>query len=200
MPMPPEKTAEIPAPAAAADSLERVAAEVAACRRCVLGGLRRNGVPGEGNPQPRLMFIGEAPGEEEDLRGRPFVGPAGELLTKMIGAMQFTRDQVFIANVLKCRPPGNRTPAPEEIAACKDYLQRQLTLLSPEVIVPLGAHAVRWVLEQSIGISAVRGRVFQRGNAKVVPTFHPSYLLRVPQDKGKAWADLQVAMRLLGKA
>lgn len=181
------------------DSLEGIAAEVAACRRCALGGLRRNSVPGEGSPAPRLVFVGEAPGEEEDRQGRPFVGPAGELLNRMIAAMGFSREQVFIANVLKCRPPGNRSPAPEEVAACKDYLRRQLALLSPEVIVPLGAHAVRWFLDRAVGINAVRGRIFSRGAARIVPTFHPSYLLRVPEDKGKAWADLQVAMKLLAE-
>ncbi len=114
--------------------------------------------------------------------------------------MGLSRERVFIMNVLKCRPPGNRSPAPEEVAACKDYLRRQLALLSPEVIVPLGAHAVRCLLERAVGINAVRGQVFSRGAARIVPTFHPSYLLRVPEDKGKAWADLQVAMKLLAKA
>jgi uracil-DNA glycosylase len=189
------------APAGAeADSLERLVAEVVACRRCALGGQRRNAVPGEGGTTPRLMFVGEAPGEEEDRQGRPFVGRAGELLTKMIAAMGYSREQVFIANVLKCRPPGNRAPTPEEVAACKDYLRRQLTLLSPEVVVALGAHAARWLLARDVGINAVRGQVFDRGTAKIVPTYHPSYLLRVPEDKAKAWADLQVAMRLLAKS
>jgi DNA polymerase len=168
--------------------------------QCVLGGLRRNSVPGEGSPAARLAFVGEAPGEDEDLQGRPFVGRAGELLSRMIAAMGFVRDQVFIANVLKCRPPGNRSPQPEEIAACSGLLRRQLALLAPDVIVALGAHAARWLLGRAVGINEVRGQVFDRDGAKIVPTFHPSYLLRCPEEKGKAWADLQVAMRLLGKA
>ncbi len=189
-----------PAPPGAegSDSIEAVAREAAACTRCRLGALRKHAVPGEGARFPRVVFVGEAPGEDEDVQGRPFVGRAGALLTRMIAAMGFSREQVFIANVLKCRPPGNRSPEPDEIAACRDYLRRQLALLAPEVIVPLGAHAARWILGETVTIGQVRGRVHVYGTAKVVPTFHPSYLLRKPEEKGKAWADLQVAMRLLG--
>jgi uracil-DNA glycosylase len=180
-----------------ADSLDRVAAQVAACRRCALGSERTNAVPGEGNPHAAVMFVGEAPGREEDAQGRPFVGPAGQLLTRMIAAMGLAREDVYIANVIKCRPPGNREPAPEEVAACKDYLRRQLALVRPRVVVALGGHATRWFLGASAGITRVRGQIFDEGDVKVVPTFHPSYLLRSPGEKGKAWADLQVVMRLV---
>ncbi|HAK93459.1 MAG TPA: DNA polymerase [Planctomycetes bacterium] len=197
-PAPEQRAVPPPAGAEPSDSLEAIAAEAAACTRCRLGALRTHAVPGEGARFPRIVFVGEAPGEDEDRQGRPFVGRAGALLTRMIAAMGFSREQVFIANVLKCRPPGNRSPEPDEIAACKDYLRRQLALLAPEVIVPLGAHAARWMLGDTVTISRVRGRVHVYGAAKVVPTFHPSYLLRKPEEKGKAWEDLQTAMRLLG--
>ena len=194
-----EKRAD-PAPAdgAPSDSLEAIAREAAACTRCKLAASRTRVVPGEGARAPRIVFVGEAPGADEDREGRPFVGRAGALLTRMIAAMGFTREQVFIANVLKCRPPGNRSTEPDEIAACGDYLRRQLALLAPEVIVPLGAHAARWLLGSAVTIGGVRGRIHAYGTAKVVPTFHPSYLLRKPEEKGKAWEDLQAAMAILG--
>jgi DNA polymerase len=144
------------------------------------------------------MFVGEGPGEEEDREGRPFVGPAGKLLTRMIAAMGLAREDVYIANVVKCRPPGNRTPAPEEIAACREYLRRQIALVKPQVVIPLGNPATRWFLGAVVGITRVRGQPVDQGDFVVVPTFHPSYLLRSPEEKGKAWADLQVAMGLLG--
>ena len=184
--------------AAAADSLALIAGEVRDCTRCGLCRSRTKPVAGEGPPTCELMFVGEAPGYYEDQQGRPFIGPAGHLLTRMIEAMGLKREHVFITNVLKCRPPSNRDPLPEEIAACKQFLKRQLQLLEPRVVIPLGAHAARWLLGVDTGISQVRGRIVDRGAFLVVPTFHPSYLLRSPEEKGKDWADLQVAMKILG--
>jgi len=178
--------------------LAELARRIAACRRCPLGGRRRNPVPGEGNPNAELVFVGEAPGYEEDQQGRPFVGPAGQLLTRMIEAMGLRREEVFIANVLKCRPPGNRDPEPAEIAACRPFLEEQLQIIRPRVIITLGAHAARWFLGPGARISQVRGRAVDVEDFQIVPTFHPSYLLRRPDQKRKAWADLQVAMKLLG--
>lgn len=180
------------------DTLERLAAEIRCCTRCALSRGRIQAVPGEGPEHPAVMFVGEAPGMQEDRQGRPFVGPAGQLLNRMIAAMGLSREAVFIANVLKCRPPGNRDPLPEEVAACKDFLRRQLAVLNPRVIVPLGAHAARWFLNTSVGIMAVRGRRVEIDGRVIVPTLHPSYLLHRPEDKRKAWEDLQVVMGILG--
>jgi uracil-DNA glycosylase len=182
------------------ESLARIGEQVAICHRCPLGNGRTRAVPGEGDPHPSLVFVGEAPGQEEDLQGRPFVGPAGQLLTRMIAAMSLSREQVYITNIVKCRPPRNREPLPEEVAACRDYLRRQLALLRPRIVVALGGHAARWLLGAQEGITRIRGQVFDLGDFRVVPTFHPSYLLRSPEEKRKAWADLQVVMGLLGLA
>lgn len=173
-------------------------AEVAACTRCALAGTRTCTVFGEGSPAARLVFCGEAPGFEEDRSGRPFVGRAGELLTDMIEkGLRMRREEVFILNAVKCRPPENRTPAPEEIAACRPHLERQIAVLRPAVIVALGNPASRALLGAVPGIMQIRGRVFEGFGAKIVPTFHPAYLLRNPEAKREAWSDLKLVLRLL---
>jgi DNA polymerase len=156
-------------------------------------------VPGQGNPHPEIMFIGEAPGEDEDLQGLSFVGKAGQLLTKMIEAMGLTRDDVFIGNILKCRPPDNRRPLPEERDACMPYLKAQIAALKPRVIVALGATAAQGLLNTEVSISNLRGRWHTLEGIDLMPTFHPSYLLRAPAAKKEVWEDLQAVLRHLGK-
>lgn len=180
-------------------TLEEIRNAVASCQRCVLCRQRRNTVFGEGNPNARLMFIGEGPGADEDLQGRPFVGRAGELLDKMIRAMQFSREEVYIANIVKCRPPDNRMPAPEEAAECLPYLRRQIELIRPEVIVLLGATAVKYLLNVTTGISRLRGRWLSYENIPVMATFHPAFLLRKEEAKRDTWNDLQQVMARFGK-
>lgn len=173
-------------------------AAVAACRACRLCDSRSRTVFGEGTAAARLVFCGEGPGFEEDRSGRPFVGRAGELLSAMIErGLRMRREDVFILNAVKCRPPENRTPAPDEIAACRPFLVRQLEVIRPEVVVALGNPASKALLGDVPGIMTIRGRVFDAFGAKVVPTFHPAYLLRNPDAKREAWADLQAVMRLL---
>ena len=173
---------------------------VAACTRCVLCKSRTTTVFGEGTPATKLVFCGEGPGFEEDRSGRPFVGPAGELLSDMITkGMKMRREDVFILNAVKCRPPDNRTPAPDELAACKPFLVEQLAVIRPAVIVALGNPACLALLGQS-GITKIRGRVFEAHGAKVVPTYHPAYLLRNPDGKRETWEDLKLVMRLLAPA
>lgn len=179
-------------------ALAVVAAEVAACRNCRLCERRRNPVPGEGNPRARLMFIGEGPGEEEDRTGRPFVGRAGQLLDKMIAAMTLRREEVFIANVVKCRPPGNRAPEPDEAVACIGYLKRQIRAIRPEVIVTLGGVALSFLLREPQSITRMRGHWTEFEGIAVMPTFHPAYLLRQESAKREAWSDLQQVMKALG--
>lgn len=178
-------------------SLEEVAQAASACTKCPLHATRTQTVPGEGALKARLMFIGEAPGADEDRLGRPFVGAAGHLLDKMIVAMGLARDQVFIANTLKCRPPGNRDPLEHEVAACLPYLHAQIALIRPEVICSLGRHATHALLERKDALGALRGRFFEYRGTPLLPTFHPSYLLRTPADKGAAWKDLQLIMHRL---
>jgi DNA polymerase len=170
------------------------------CARCKLGPGRTKLVFGVGNPQAELMFVGEGPGEDEDLQGEPFVGRAGQLLTKMIEAMGFARADVYIANVVKCRPPGNRNPEPDEIEACEPFLRAQIAAIRPKVIVALGKFAAQTLLRDPTAISRLRGRWFSYEGVKLMPTFHPAYLLRSPQEKAKAWDDLQLVMKELGKA
>jgi DNA polymerase len=180
---------------------------VKVCTKCALADTRINTVFGQGNPNARLVFVGEAPGAEEDRQGTAFVGRAGQLLTRMIQAMGLTREDVFICNVLKCRPPDNRDPAPDEIVACSPYLMEQLMIIQPEVIVALGAPAARTLLQTNQSIGRLRGRFHDYypsgspliGNAvPLMPTYHPAYLLRSPAEKGKAWQDLQAVMAKLG--
>jgi DNA polymerase len=168
------------------------------CSRCKLHALgRRQVVFGAGNPDADLMFVGEAPGADEDIKGVPFVGKAGQLLTKMIQAINLERDQVYIANVIKCRPPGNRNPEPDEIATCEPFLFQQIDAVRPRVIVALGSFAAKTLLRTEESISRLRGRVYDFRGAKLIPTFHPSFLLRSPDRKRDAWEDLKRARALL---
>lgn len=189
----------LPVPAEGADPLDTLKADALGCRRCGLCETRTTVVFGEGARRPRLMFVGEAPGADEDASGRPFVGKAGQLLTKMIAAIGLAREDVYIANVLKCRPPGNRPPRPDEAAACRPYLVEQIRLLAPELIVILGASAARAILMTERGISSIRGEITTSPDGfRVLPTYHPSYLLRSPEFKREAWLDLQLAAKTLG--
>ncbi len=169
------------------------------CQACSLYKTRNRLVFGEGSADADLMFIGEAPGADEDRQGRPFVGRAGQLLTRLIDKMGFDRADVYIANVLKCRPPGNRNPLPSEIFACRHFLLEQIDIIRPRVICTLGKFATELLLERKIGIKSARGRVFDFKGIKVVPTFHPAYLLRNPRDKILVWEDAKTILRILGK-
>ncbi|MDI6710348.1 MAG: uracil-DNA glycosylase [Bacillota bacterium] len=164
---------------------------MAGCRRCGLGATRTNLVFGEGNPHAKLMFIGEGPGAEEDRQGRPFVGTAGQLLDRIIQAAGFRREEVYIANIVKCRPPGNRVPAAEEAAACLPWLEKQISLIAPRIIVLLGATALKYLIDPKAGITAWRGRWIERGNVRIMPTYHPAALLRDPSKKRPVWEDIQ---------
>jgi DNA polymerase len=169
------------------------------CHRCSLGGQRTNLVYGVGNPQARLVFVGEAPGRDEDLKGEPFVGEAGQLLTKIIQAMGFERDQVYICNVLKCRPPGNRNPHHDEVESCSPFMLRQVKAIAPAVIVGLGTFAVQTLLQSKEPISRLRGHFHDYHGIPLMPTFHPAFLLRNPEKKREVWADMQQVMRLIEK-
>src|SRR5688500_266195 len=183
-----------------AEALPAVRADLGDCTRCKLHTLgRKQIVFGVGNPHADLMFVGEAPGADEDVQGIPFVGRAGQLLTKMIEAMGFARDEVYIANVIKCRPPENRNPEPDEIESCEPFLLRQIATVQPKVIVALGSFAAKTLLRTTAPISRLRGRLYEYQGAKLVPTFHPSYLLRSPGQKREAWEDLKLALSLLGR-
>jgi DNA polymerase len=174
-------------------ALQRIAEEVAACSRCPeLVANRTKTVPGQGNPYAKLLFIGEGPGQDEDIQGLAFVGRAGQLLTKMIEAIGMTRDEVFIANIVKCRPPANRQPMPEEAANCRPYLARQIAILRPKVIVALGGTAAQNLLQTHDGITRLRGRFYNFEGAQLMPTFHPAYVLRnyTPDTRKKVYDDL----------
>jgi uracil-DNA glycosylase len=201
-PAPAPAPALAPAPSSPR-SLPQLASVVAACTRCALHATRTQTVFSRGNPQASLCFIGEAPGADEDEQGLPFVGRAGQLLDKMIGAMGLSPERdVYVCNIIKCRPPGNRRPEPEETAACLPYLHEQLAVVAPKVIVAMGNTAVSTLLNTRIGISKLRGQwKLYEGKTLVMPTYHPSYLLRPsPQQseaKRQAWDDLQAVMREL---
>jgi uracil-DNA glycosylase len=178
--------------------LAAVNAEVVACRRCTdIVCYRRRTVLGEGHLQPKVCFFGEAPGADEDEQGRPFVGAAGQLLDKIIGAMRLRREEVYILNALKCRPPQNRTPLPDEIEHCRGYALRQLDILQPEYLILLGSVAVRSVLNSTESIGRLRGRFHQFKQSKVLVTYHPAYLLRAPDAKKLVWEDVQLVMRAM---
>lgn len=177
--------------------LAHLAQAVRGCRRCPLYRTRTHAVISDGAPTARLVFVGEAPGREEDLQGKPFVGAAGQLLTKMIQAMGLRREDVYICNVLKDRPPENRTPLPEEIEACLPFLNEQLAIVQPKVICALGAVAAKALLGPHVAITKVRGAILDYEGIVLVPTFHPAYLLRNPSAKKLAWADLKKVKRLL---
>lgn len=173
--------------------------EIGDCQLCRLSEKRMNIVFGEGNPEAELMFIGEGPGADEDLQGRPFVGKAGQLLTRLITKMEFKREDVYIANIVKCRPSNNRRPREDEINACMPFLKKQIEIINPRVIITLGDVATKALLGEIGSISRVRGKAYRLDTIKVVPTFHPSYLMRNPNAKWLTWNDAQVALRLLGR-
>lgn len=184
----------------AADALTAIREDLGDCVRCKLHAQgRKQIVFGVGNPSAELMFVGEAPGADEDEQGVPFVGRAGQLLTRMIEAMGFSRDEVYIANVLKCRPPGNRNPEPDEVAVCEPFLFRQIDAIQPKVIIALGKFAAHTLLKTQDPISRLRGRVYEYRGRTLIPTFHPSFLLRSPGYKREAWQDLQKALAIIGR-
>lgn len=195
----------LPAPRAAAEpratptiQLAQLAASVRDCQRCRLHQGRTQVVFGSGNPEAELVFVGEAPGHDEDVQGEPFVGAAGQLLTRIIEAMGLRREQVYILNVIKCRPPHNRNPQPDELAACWPILQEQLACLQPKVICALGTFAAQTLLQTEETISRLRGRFHPLGTLQVMPTYHPAALLRHPQYKRPVWEDMQRIQRVLG--
>ena len=191
-----------PAPVAfsknAAEALTAIRADIGDCTRCKLHTLgRRQIVFGVGNPDADLMFVGEAPGADEDVQGEPFVGRAGQLLTKIIAAIGLKREDVYIANVIKCRPPQNRNPEPDEVDTCEPFLFRQIDAIKPKVVVALGSFAARALLRTQDPISRLRGRVYEYRGAKLIPTFHPAYLLRNPSSKKEVWEDMKLVRSLL---
>jgi uracil-DNA glycosylase family 4 len=180
------------------DTLERIREDLGECTRCRLHEQRNKIVFGAGNPRAELVFVGEGPGHDEDMQGLPFVGRAGKLLTQMIEAMGLTREQVYICNVVKCRPPENRKPEDDEVATCSPYLYRQLDVIVPKAIVCLGGTAAQALLKTKDSISRFRGTWFDYRNTKLLATYHPAYLLRNPAAKGEVWKDLQKVMAHLG--
>jgi len=195
-----------PAPAASASVSTGSMPDLAAlskflegCPRCKLSKSRTNIVFGQGNPRAELMFVGEAPGRDEDEQGLAFVGKAGQLLTKIVEAMGYKRDDVFIANVLKCRPPNNRNPEPDEVAACRPFLEEQIRLIAPKVIVTLGTFAAQALLETDESIGRLRGRWRSARGVRVMPTFHPAFLLRSPERKKDVWEDMKLVRDFLSE-
>jgi DNA polymerase len=193
----PPVVAPAPAPLRRDESLEEIRADLGECTRCLLHEKRTHIVFGVGNPKASLMFVGEGPGHEEDRQGVPFVGAAGQLLTKIIHAINLTREEVYIANVVKCRPPNNRDPEPDEVEACRPFLDRQIDAVAPKVICALGRVSALNLLRSDEGISRLRGRVFPYRGAKLVPTYHPAFLLRNPAKKRECWEDMKLVRRLL---
>ncbi len=185
----------------ATEALAAIRDDIGECTRCKLHTQGRQQIVfGVGNPRAEIMFVGEAPGADEDVQGVPFVGRAGQLLTKMIeGGMGLKRDDVYIANVVKCRPPGNRNPEPDEIGACQPFLFRQIASVQPKVIIALGAFAAKTLLNTDTPIGKLRGRLYDFHGASLIPTFHPSFLLRSPGYKREAWDDLKLALGVLGR-
>jgi DNA polymerase len=180
-------------------TLLQIRQDLGDCTRCKLAPKRTNLVYGVGNPSAELMFVGEGPGADEDAQGEPFVGKAGQLLTKMIEAMGFARSEVYIANIVKCRPPGNRDPEPDEIEACEPFLRRQIDAVKPKVIVALGRVSAQTLLRVDTPVSRLRGQWREYQGVRLMPTFHPAYLLRSPGEKGKAWDDLKAVLKELGR-
>ncbi|MGC8548407.1 MAG: uracil-DNA glycosylase [Acidobacteriaceae bacterium] len=187
------------APKDRAQALQLLREDIGDCTRCALAFQGRHTIVfGDGDPHARLMFVGEGPGADEDAQGLPFVGRAGQLLNNMIVAMGLQREQVYIANIVKCRPPQNRTPEPEEARTCSPFLLRQIEIVQPEVIVALGATAATYLLGIKGSLASLRGRIHMAHNRKLIITYHPAFLLRDPRQKKEAWIDLQIAMRELG--
>jgi len=180
---------------AAPVSWQQLRSEVASCQACLLHETRTQTVFGVGNEYADWLFVGEAPGADEDVQGEPFVGRAGKLLNAMLFALGLSREQVFIANVLKCRPPNNRDPRPEEVAACEHFLRNQINLIQPRIIVALGRHAAHNLLKTDQPLSRLRGKIHTYENTPLLVTYHPAYLLRSPAEKAKAWADLCLAQK-----
>jgi uracil-DNA glycosylase family 4 len=188
---PRKKASSPPPPSPSSSSLKEVREELGDCRRCKLHSTRTNIVFGAGNPKALLVFVGEGPGRDEDLQGKPFVGLAGQLLTKIIQAIQLTREEVYIANIIKCRPPGNRNPEPDEIQACEPFLIKQLEAIRPKLICALGTFAAQTLLKTEERISLLRGRFHQYQGIPLMPTYHPAYLLRNPNFKRDVWEDMK---------
>lgn len=204
-PIPVSKSVQVPTPIVSqAQPEDRDAAlriireDIGDCTRCALHKGRNKLVFADGSAYARLMFVGEGPGADEDAQGLPFVGRAGQLLNNMITAMGLKREEVYIANIVKCRPPGNRTPEPEEANTCLQFLLRQIDVVRPEILVALGATAATYLLGQRQPLAGLRGRIHSVRGARLIVTYHPAYLLRDPRQKKEAWADLQIAMRELG--
>ncbi len=187
----------LPSQGSEAKGLDQIRNDLGDCHRCGLSTHRTHIVFGEGDPNARLVFVGEGPGFEEDRSGRPFVGPAGQLLTKIIEAIKLSRDQVYICNAIKCRPPGNRNPALEEIAACRPFLERQIAAIEPEAICTLGTFAAQTLLNTQMPISKLRGRFHTYNGIRLMPTYHPAYLLRHPDQKRAVWEDMKKIASLL---
>lgn len=180
------------------ETLEEIRIDLGNCSRCKLSDSRTNIVFGAGDPKARLVFVGEGPGYEEDQKGEPFIGAAGQLLTKIIEAIELTREQVYICNIIKCRPPGNRNPMPDEIKACVPFLTRQIMAIEPEFICALGTFAAQTLLETKEPISKLKGRFRDYMGIKLLPTYHPAYLLRNPGKKRDVWEDMKKLMKALG--
>ncbi len=180
-------------------TLEKIREDLGDCQRCKLAGTRKTIVFGVGDAHAPLFFLGEAPGADEDQQGEPFVGKAGQLLNKMITAMGWTRESVYIANVLKCRPPGNRDPQPDEVSACQPFVRRQILAIAPRLIITLGKPAAHLLLQTDAPMGALRGRFHEYQGIKVMPTFHPAFLLRSPERKRDTWSDLQMVMAELDR-
>jgi DNA polymerase len=184
-------SAETPPVEDAPKDLQIVRDEIGDCQRCKLAPLRTNIVFGSGNPNAELVFVGEAPGYDEDQQGLPFVGRAGQLLTKIIESIQLKREDVYICNVLKCRPPENRNPEPDEVASCNPFLRKQLAMIRPKVVCCLGTFAAQTVMQTAQPISKLRGRFFDKDGIRIIATFHPAYLLRSPDKKREVWEDMK---------
>ena len=198
-PLPPVAEAgSFVAPESPPEALRAIQYEIGDCHRCALSAGRNKIVFGDGDPNARLMFVGEGPGADEDAQGLPFVGRAGQLLNNMIAAIGLSREQVYIANIVKCRPPQNRVPEPDEANTCSPFLMQQISVIRPDVIVALGATAATYLLGAKSALSGLRGRVHACRGTKLIVTYHPAYLLRDPRQKKEAWQDLKLAMSELG--
>jgi uracil-DNA glycosylase family 4 len=196
---PPPVSLHIVPPSERATALESIRTDIGDCTRCPLAFQGRHKIVfGDGDPNARLMFVGEGPGADEDAQGIPFVGRAGQLLNNMIGAMGLKREEVYIANIVKCRPPANRAPEPDEANTCTQFLFRQIDVVRPEILVALGATAATYLLGRKSPLSGLRGRLHESRDTKLIVTYHPAYLLRDPTQKKEAWKDLQMAMKELG--
>ncbi len=195
---PPPQAGNVIPPAERPAALLKIVEEIGDCTRCALHAARHKIVFGDGSPTARLLFVGEGPGADEDAQGLPFVGRAGQLLNNMIVAMDLKREEVYICNVVKCRPPGNRTPEPVEANTCLPFLFKQIDVVRPQVIVALGATAATYLLGQRQPLAGLRGRIHAVRGTSLIVTYHPAYLLRDPRQKKEAWADLQIAMKELG--